>query len=261
MTATPEQFHQVALYDGSSVGLLQLVETIAAMANTAGGSIEIGRISGDGTTLDPAALRKTLDRYVGPRVKGLQTLPQPDGGIVIHVHESESKPHVFTADGVLGDEESGRRCLFHKGQIWVRRGAANRPGGVDDLQQMVRHAAGEFLQRLSIGIRDPAFSLRLSDSEGIPVRLAEDEESVPVSPNLARLYPYTTKTLAGELGRPANWVAIAIKVLQLKESREHAYGVPSPSGRVIQWRYSERALAQLRGRVAVEPGWNPYHDR
>ena len=104
---------------------------------------------------------------------------------------------------------------------------------------MIRAAASRFLERLSIGIRDPAFSLRLSNSEGIPVRLAGDEESVPVSPNLDRLYPYTTTTLGERLDKSLNWTATAIKVLRLTTDREHAYGVPSPTGRIIQWRYSE----------------------
>ena len=98
------------------------------------------------------------------------------------------------------------------------------------------------------------------DSAGIAVHLAEDEEAVPVSPNLARLYPYTTKTLGRRLGRTTNWVATASKVLRLKESRDNAYGVPAPGGdRVVQWRYSDHALHVLEEKLRADPSWDPYH--
>ncbi len=83
---------------------------------------------------------------------------------------------------------------------------------------------------------------------------------MPVSPNLARLDPFTAKSLAARLGKTTNWVATAVKVLRLKESRENAFGVPSPSGRIIQWRYSEHALRLVQDKLDADPGWNPYRE-
>ncbi len=258
MTAQPQQHEHVLLYAGDAEQRLQLVQTIAAMANTLGGTIHISRVEGDRQRLETAAVAGLASGFVAPRVRGIESSLHTDGSVVIQVPESETKPHVITRDGMCADADGWQRSVFHTGQVWVRRGRENRPAGPDDLQQMVRESASQLLEHLSIGLRDPAFSLKLTDSQGIPVRLAEDEGSVPVSPNLARLYPYTTKTLAGQLDKPTNWVATAGKVLRLKESRENAYGVPAPSGRVVQWRYSDRALRLLRDQLAKDPAWNPY---
>ncbi|MCH6552374.1 MAG: glycosyltransferase family 2 protein [Planctomycetes bacterium] len=174
---------------------------------------------------------------------------------------------VLTGGGCCDDDEPGSPpgvqaagdWVFHPGQIWVGHGSDVAPATADKVQEMIRAAASRFLERLSIGIRDPAFSLRLTESEGTPVHLAESEESVPVSPNLERLYPYTTKTLGEKLCRTTNWVAMAVKVLRLKESKEFAYGVSSPTGRIIQWRYSEPACGRLCEKLERYPEWDPYH--
>lgn len=255
MDPEPDDIQRLGIFDSSAEQQLRLIRTIVAMANTRGGTIEIGRVDGDRAPLEAQQITEAVNRYLAPRLKGIECARRVDGSLAIHVPESDTKPHVFTARG--GPEEA---VVFHAGQIWVRDGTADRPAGGDDLVRFVREAASQFLERLSIGIRDPSFSLRLTEAGGIPVHLAEDEESVPVSPNLARLYPYTTKTLAQELGKPTNWVATAAKVLKLKESRENAYGVPAPSGgRVIQWRYSMHALREIEHMLEQDPEWNPYH--
>ncbi|MHC4415539.1 MAG: AlbA family DNA-binding domain-containing protein [Planctomycetota bacterium] len=260
MIEEPERSQQMSVYDGSEEQRLRLVRTVAAMANTRGGTVRIERVAGRRGELDGPHVTELVSRYIEPRLKGIESASWTDGSVVVHVPESDSKPHVFIRNGCRPGGEAGPAPpLFWAGQIWVRRGSEDRAGSGDDIQRIVREAASHFLERLSIGIRDPSFSLKLTDAAGISVRLAEDEEAVPVSPNLARLYPYTAKTLAGELRRPTNWVATAVKVLRLKTDRENAYGVPSPSGRIIQWRYSERALGTLRDRLAEDPEWNPYH--
>ena len=256
MNGQPDRVERVSIYDGSDEQRLELVKTIVAMANTGGGRVEIGRVEGGRDELEARGLAEIVNRFVAPRLRGLESEAGSDGGVRVSVCESQSTPHVFTRDGVC--QRTGR-SLFSTGQIWVRCQGHNQPAGGEDVGRMVREAASRFLERLSIGVRDPAFSLKLTESAGIPVHLAEEEESVPVSPNLARLYPYTTKTLAARLGKPMNWVATAVKVLRLKESREQAYGVPAPSGRVIQWRYSEQALGTILDQLKQQPAWNPYH--
>jgi hypothetical protein len=77
---------------------------------------------------------------------------------------------------------------------------------------------------------------------------------------IARDQPVRDDCAFQELGRPINWVATAAKVLRLKESRDNAYGVPSPGGgRVVQWRYSAHALKEIRKMLEGDPQWNPYH--
>ncbi len=253
MSAEPQINTRMSVFDGSNELRLRLVRTIAALANTAGGTIHIERVEGDG--LESARLAETVNRHVSPRLRGIESSREADGSVRIHVAESDAKPHVFTGRG----PDAGP-AVFHAGQIWVRRNGEEHAAGGEEVQQMVREAASQLLERLSIGLRDPSFSLRLTDSAGIAVHLAEDEEAVPVSPNLARLYPYTTKTLARRLGKPTNWVATAAKVLRLKDSRENAYGVPAPDGtRVVQWRYSEHARSVLTERLDADRDWNPYH--
>ncbi len=227
------------------------------MANSGGGIVHIRRVEGDPRALDAEAVEDLAALYAAPRIRGIETAPRSDGSLAIHVPASEAAPHVFIRDGGgAGADQQG--ALFRSGQIWICTNGEDGTAGSDDVQRLVREAASRFLERLSIGLRDPSFALRLTEEAGIPVHLVEDEDAIPVSPNLARLYPYTTKTLAAALGRPVNWVAAAAKVLRLKEAREHAYGVPSPGGAVIQWRYSESARREIRGRLEREPQWNPY---
>ncbi len=256
--------HHIDL-SGSEPDQLRLIRSIVAMANSGGGRIVVHpkAPAGPSDVLEAATLEAAVNGYVAPRLSHLHCEPAPQRAVIVTVPDSPAGPHVFTCDGSTESEQTGDgeevTAVFHCGQIWVRRGAREQPASAEDVQRMIRAAASQFLERLSIGIRDPAFSLRLSNSEGIPVRLAGDEEAVPVSPNLDRLYPYTTKTMGESLGKSLNWAAIAIKVLRLKADREYAYGVPSPTGRIVQWRYSEKAYELLGARLAEDPAWDPYH--
>lgn len=267
MAGEPEPSETVIEYRAREKDRLHLIRAIVAMANTAGGEITLEPRGIEPQALDAGTLERAVGRYVAPRVVGIESREQADGRVVIVVPESETGPHVFTRGGCCDDDEPGSppgvqaagAWVFHPGQIWVGHGSDVAPATADKVQEMIRAAASRFLERLSIGIRDPAFSLRLTESEGTPVHLAESEESVPVSPNLERLYPYTTKTLGEKLCRTTNWVAMAVKVLRLKESKEFAYGVSSPTGRIIQWRYSEPACGRLREKLERYPEWDPYH--
>lgn len=256
--------HHIDL-SGSEPDRLRLIRSIVAMANSGGGRIVVHpkAPAGPSDELEAATLEAAVNGYVAPRLSRLHCEPAPQSAVIVSVPDSPAGPHVFIHDGSVEREETGDGgplpAVFHCGQIWVRRGAQEQPASARDVQQMVRAAASRFLERLSIGILDPAFSLRLTNSEGIPVRLAGDEEAVPVSPNLDRLYPYTTKTMGESLGKSLNWTAIAIKVLRLKADRQYAYGVPSPTGRIVQWRYSEKAHELLGARLAEDPAWDPYH--
>ncbi|MHC4099664.1 MAG: AlbA family DNA-binding domain-containing protein [Planctomycetota bacterium] len=257
MSPQAGQLERVSVYRGGHEQKLELVRSIAALANSGGGTVLVERVEAGGSHLETPAVAEMVNRYLAPPLRNLVSIRQDDGSIAIDVPDSGSRPHLFARDGSVGDGES----LFHTGQIWVRRNGVNRPGDAEDVRRLVREAAAEFLERLSIGVRDPSFALRLTESAGIAVHLAEDEESVPVSPNLARLYPYTTKTLGQRLGRTTNWVATASKVLRLKDSRDNAYGVPAPGGdRIVQWRYSDHALHVLEGKLRADPSWDPYHE-
>jgi hypothetical protein len=261
MSSQAGQLERVSAYDGSDEQKFQLVRSIAALANSGGGTVLIDRVEAGGQQLETRAVAELVNRYVAPPLRAVVSTRQDDGSIAIDVPDSGSKPHLFARDGSCGGPDGAQHALFHAGQMWVRREGANRPGDAADVLRLVREAAAEFLERLSIGVRDPSFALRLTESAGIPVHLGEDEASVPVSPNLARLYPYTTKTLGQRLGRTTNWVATASKVLRLKASRDNAYGVPAPGGeRVVQWRYSDHALHVLEHKLREDPSWDPYHE-
>jgi hypothetical protein len=257
MGSQADQLERVSAYQGSHEQALELVRAIAALANSGGGRVLVERVDAGATQLETPAIAELIRRYLAPPLHHVAARRQDDGSIAIDVPDSGARPHLFVREGSCGDG----RALFHEGQIWVRRDGVNRSADAEEVRRLVREAAAEFLERLSIGVRDPSFALRLTESAGIAVHLAEDEESVPVSPNLARLYPYTTKTLGQRLGRTTNWVATASKVLRLKESRDNAYGVPAPGGvRVVQWRYSDHALHVLEGMLREDPSWDPYHE-
>jgi hypothetical protein len=261
MSAPAGQLERVSAYHGSDEQQLELVRSIAALANSGGGTVLVDRVEAGGPQLETPALAALVNQYLTPPLREIISSRQDDGSVAIDVPDSGSRPHLFARDGSCGGPAGGGQALFHAGQFWVRRDGANRPGDAEDIRRLVREAAAEFLERLSIGVRDPSFALQLTESAGIPVHLGEEEESVPVSPNLARLYPYTTKTLGRRLGRTTNWVATASKVLRLKESRDNAYGVPAPGGdRIVQWRYSDHALHVLEGRLRDDPSWDPYHE-
>jgi hypothetical protein len=261
MSAQAGQLERVSVYRGSDEQQLEFVRSIAALANSGGGTILVDRVEAGGRQLETPALAELVNRFLVPPLQEVVSSRQGDGSIAIVVPDSGSSPHLFARDGSCGGPAGQGHALFHVGQIWVRRDGVNRPGDAEDIRRLVREAAAEFLERLSIGVRDPAFAVQLTESAGIPVHLGEEEESVPVSPSLARLYPYTTKTLGQRLGRTTNWVATASKVLQLKESRDNAYGIPAPGGdRIVQWRYSDHALHVLEGKLRDDPSWDPYHE-
>lgn len=261
MDPNPQHLQRLPVYGGGDEERLRLVRTIAAMANTGGGTIRIVAVNVDRAELEARSLMQLAGGYLAPPVRGVECSVDPDGSVSIRVPESESKPHVFTRDGLPAGDGNGAVPIFHAGQIWMRRPEGDAPADGEDVQRLVREAASDFLERISVGLRDPSFAFRLTETAGVPVHLADDEDSIPVSPNLARLYPYTTKTLARELGKPTNWVATAAKVLHLKDSRDNAYGVPSANGgRVVQWRYSSHARRELEQRLDADPDWNPYHE-
>ncbi len=256
MNPGPDQSECVPVYDGSDAVRSALIRAIVAMANTRGGRVVVESVRAGAAELEPAAIRQRLDLHVAPRLRGVDPARGDGGCVVVNVRASDAGPHVFVGEGPVTGP--GGERAWHAGQVWVREGGRSRPASGGDLQRMVREAASAFLERLSVGMRDPAALRLVDEGESIPVRLAADEEAVPVAPNLARLYPHTATTLARALGRPTNWAAAAVKALRLKDAREYGYGVPSPGGRVVQWRYSDRALERLREELARDPAWAPY---
>ena len=85
MSAQPQQHERVLLYAGGDEQQLQLVATIAAMANTGGGTIHISRVEGDRQRLEAAAVAGLVSGFVAPRVRGIESTLHTDGSVVIQV--------------------------------------------------------------------------------------------------------------------------------------------------------------------------------
>jgi len=70
-------------------------------------------------------------------------------------------------------------------------------------------------------------------------------------------YPYLTNELAIRIGKSANWVSKAVRVLNLKGDPKYHQSVRAGTKSLIH-RYSGATDARLRERLVTEPGFNPY---
>ncbi len=71
--------HQdVAAYGDSDEQRLRLIATIAAMANTRGGTIRVGRVAGGPASLETPTVTEAVNEYVAPRIKGIESVAQSD---------------------------------------------------------------------------------------------------------------------------------------------------------------------------------------
>ncbi|MEO8565542.1 MAG: hypothetical protein ABI541_04090, partial [Betaproteobacteria bacterium] len=73
-------------------------------------------------------------------------------------------------------------------------------------------------------------------------------------------YPLLTKELATKLGKDSNWVAKAAQVLNLKGDPKFHQPIRAGNKTLIH-RYSTAAEGTLRGRLAAEPDFDPYHPK
>jgi hypothetical protein len=269
-------------YHDTDEDRLQVVKTLVAMANTRGGTMLLERVSVMPFQFDSARLDDRVNKYVEPRVDGIESEPA-GGGMAIRVRESEQKPHVFVADGRYRDKSKDKDVtLFHRGQVWVRHSSKNETATGDDVQRMVRESVSRYLGRLSVQVGEGHLPLALEPAgggipvraardgvpalfagrfgehgDGVAVRLSDEPGAVPVVPDVDRAYPHTNASLSKELARPKGWVSKAAAVLGMREDPALSLPLRNGTGRVALWRYTEKALRVLSERLEADPGWDP----
>lgn len=131
--------------------MLELIKDIVALANSGGGTLEIGssemNTPGVDETLlkelDSAKIMDKVNRYIAPgktlighRVAKLRT-----GKCVVHLTvESRGKyPYVFTKDGQY-TKDGRTRNVFREGDIYVRRGSQSVRVSYSDMVRIVDEA-------------------------------------------------------------------------------------------------------------------------
>lgn len=72
-------------------------------------------------------------------------------------------------------------------------------------------------------------------------------------------FPYLTSDLARSLGKSANFIAKAVKVLQIKENPKYHQAIRASKNGHIQ-RYNDAALSTLKQLLSANPDFNPYKD-
>lgn len=247
---------------------LKLVKTIVAMANTSGGKICIQRLEGlTLKDLDPARLDDKVNKHVAPRIDGLEVNDsfEAEGtvyAVCVEVPDS-GRTHVIVQEGQYEDDKGNHKREFHRGQIWIRHSAQNAPCTPDDLETLMRKEAANLLETLgALVLKTPADDLKKIAEGGVPVYPSDDPEATPAQ----FLYPYTTTTLGQQVGKQLQWVAKAADALGWRDGLEphptYAQVILTGSGdAAVQWRYSERALRELRELLARNPDFDPRHSR
>ncbi|MCH8342684.1 MAG: ATP-binding protein [Planctomycetes bacterium] len=260
MPAESETYEHKSVYGGTDKERLKLVKSIVAMANTEGGNIHIERVTARARELDSASLDNIVNRYVGPAIHGIESEVQLDGFAVIRVAKSDQKPHVITRYAGYQEEQGRQKAVFHKGQIWVRHSSSNAEAAPDDVAMLIRGAAGRLLEQLGARIQQPGFVLRPEDEGAMPVRLASDQDAVPVRVDTPAAYPHTRRTLSDEIGCSVPWVTAAMQSLNLENDGQYAYSDRNAVGHAVLWRYSDEARLRLLSKLDEHPDWDPRRD-
>lgn len=131
--------------------MLELIKDIVALANSGGGTLEIGssETSSPGidatlvSELDSAKIMSKVNRYIAPekvsighRVEELET-----GKYVVHltVYSRGKYPYVFGKDGQY-NKDGHTRNVFREGDIYVRRGSQSVRVSYSDIVKIIDEA-------------------------------------------------------------------------------------------------------------------------
>lgn len=253
------KFEVKSRFEGSDEEILKIVKTIVAFANTEGGEILIKKVVDRQDLLDSARLDDKVNRYVQPRVEGIESvIDEKTGECRIKVPKSQTAIHVFIAEASYKDSKDRQKSAFYPGQVYVRHSSKTEPATAEDLEKMIRERVSEWLSELGKAMGKLAKQISISES-GLPVRISETGVLTIAFTDPNREYPYTAKTLGQKIGKNQNWVAKAAEKLGLKNDRGYTLPINSSNGKkVIQWRYNEAAVQKLRRKVEEEPDFSPY---
>lgn len=162
---------------------LELIKDVVALANSGGGTLEIGssetNISGVDETLvrelDSARIMSKVDRYIDPQkisighsVTQLQT-----GKYVVRLTvQSRGKyPYVFAKDGQY-TKDGRTHNVFRAGDIYVRRGAQNVRASYYDIAEIINEAEERGRQSFVEQLHEVAKTVVRLPEGSMPVVLA-----------------------------------------------------------------------------------------
>lgn len=258
MAAESEDYEEKSVYTGSQKEKLELIKTIVAMANTAGGSIKIYRVSCSLDLLDSARIDDAVNRYVGPPLHGIASMAQLDGSVLITVTQSKAKPHVFEHAVEAEDSSGKRRPVFHAGQLWIRHSSKTVEGRGTDIERLVREAAGNFIEEFGVWMRNPNFFRAISDGDAPAYRITNDQ-SAPgatlVDPT--KTHPLRISDVAKLVDRPGSWVRAAADRLGILGNILICFEVKARTGRVTARWFTVRFLELIQRQLSLKPTWDP----
>jgi hypothetical protein len=116
-----------------SLDYVELVQDVAAMANSGGGVIVLDGVA----TVDEELLHEQLERYAEPEFESFTVEPVTRGGrpsTAVVVEEVRNAPLVFTRTGRVG----GEHVAFVRGGLYFRHGAKSEPATGADVRDFIK---------------------------------------------------------------------------------------------------------------------------
>jgi hypothetical protein len=176
----------------------ELLKDVAAMANSGGGAIVIGRNrdgsdSGSDAHVDRSEMIEAFTPFVGERFDGFTVVEANSNGSrhsVIVVPARTHAPLVFEKPGTYTDAKSREKTAFARGTIYFRHGTRSAPGSRRDVERFIAHELEDQrrgwarnVRRVASAPRDAQVLVVKPKTAALPeVRVVDD----PNAPTLAR---------------------------------------------------------------------------
>lgn len=249
-------YEEKSEFAGENNDFIDITKTIVAFANGDGGQIVLKSLTCDAKRLDSSRLDDFVNKWVSPRVTGIESTVTSGGVCTINVASSQSSPHVIThsAAYVHGGKQ---RPAFYQGQIFVRHSSKSEPATADDIRQMIERAVSRALASLGDAIKRASIQLQ---EGGLPIATVAKGAVLEIAvQDVNKTYPYTAKTLGAALGKNQSWAAYAAGKLNLKNDSAFSMPVYGSGGKVALRKYNERALERIRRELEDNPDFDPFH--
>lgn len=249
MISESENFEYKSEFHGYDCEWLTIIKIIVAMANTAGGTIQIDNIQNiEISEFDTARLDDKVNSYVDPRIQNIISENISYNSIKIMIPNSIDKPYYFKKNGAYKNPKPPpqQNIEFYKGQIWVRHSGKNETATKDDFDRMFREKLAEFLKAVTV----LSEKFPINSNEVKIVKVAKD-------PNID--YPYTAKKLGEMLGKNQNFIAKTANKLGMKDNLKYALKLKNSYDRVVMIKYSNEAFEYLKEFFINNPNYNPFN--
>lgn len=240
-------------FDWSQEGQqFDILKTIVAFANTAGGTIHIEAFSCPAPKLDSARIDDFINKYVSPPLHGISSNIENDGSCKISVQPSVYGPHVIKQGGnyiINGNPKPA----FYPGQIYVRHSSKSEPATGEDIQKIIRESVSSWLEKLGQAISKISVS---GDNEAaaMPVRIIEGGPGVAIS--FAESHPYRAGDLGAPFGKTGAWIGKLINKEGMRTDLTYCRRLPMFTQPT--YAFSEAAKERVAEILTQNPDYNPY---